>query len=212
MTSYFSDATNSSLADERYRHDEVIDDPLSAATIVSEICGAIGILFFAGGIYRIIDNSKLLGWSLALITVLVLAEIVMNRLKLAFCGSLISLLFTVAVFGATLDATISLPTAALATVAASMIYLVRFNAPFVLTLIGFALAVVYIIVNGAIYNLAAIALVAACLLMVVETVQTYRRIPEFNVDRKIPARRATLQSTIKTQLSGSSLFHETLYR
>lgn len=152
-----------------------VNDGFAAATIVNEICGAGGILFFAAGIYRIIDISKPLGWSLALAAVLILAEIVAGRMRLAFCGGLISLLLSISVFGATLDLTASLPTAALATVAANLIYLARFKASLVLMTTSVALTGVYLGVNDNGLDLASASLMAACLLIAVEIAQPYRK-------------------------------------
>lgn len=190
MQRHSSNATTRHLVDVLNRQETTHGDTFSVETIVYEICGAAGISLFAAGIYRIIEISKPLGWSLALVAVFILAEIIVHRLRLAFCGSLISLLFTVAVFGLTLDATISLPIAALTTVAASLIYLTSFNTPFVLTLTSFALTALYITANGTMLNLGAIALIGACLLMVVGMVHSYRCIPELQVDlemRPFPA-------------------------
>ena len=205
MHSYSSNVTNARAASVPYHHKSVIGDAFPAATIVNEICSTIGILFFAAGIYRIIDISKPLGWSLALVTILILVEIVVTRLRLAFCGSLISLLLAATVFGAILDATGSLPDAALATVAASLIYLARLKTPLVLTAISVALTGVYIAINDATLDLALIALVAACLLMVVETAQSYRRISEpLTLTRKIRRTGARSMRASETRLVASS--------
>jgi|GEM_PF-6945920 len=164
--------TNACGGTASHDHKRVVDDWF--ATTVNESCSAVGILFFAAGIYRIVEISQPLGWLLALATALILAEIVVARLKLALCGGLVSLLLALTMFGATLDATNSLPAAALATVAASLIYLARFKTPLVLTATSVALTGVYVVSNGAALDLASSGLMAACLLLVVETVQSFR--------------------------------------
>jgi len=145
-----------------------VDDGSSAASIVNEICSAAGIVLFAAALERVIAISQPVGWSLALVTALILAETVANRLKLAFSGSLVALLFAVAVFGAAWDASQSLPAAVLITVAANLFYLVRFKTSFVTAATSLALTGIYVAASGATPDLALVSLVAACLLQVVE--------------------------------------------